>query len=831
MRFLAIVFLSVSCLFTADAIGREFKAGDEVKVKDGDGLLVVNISSEAFIDVVKIERMGSLFGGASLTRLGRGDNVRLIELPAGDYRWSRIDMQYMAYLNIRKDARFQFKVEPGVINYPGDLDIEYAGSGGRYHTNVSDRAGRAMVNLDSLYPGVRQKFPLRYQGALPDKFPEFAAAELGNQSAADALKAGSAEELKGLAADTPADLQPQVEELFARPRISLARLNPAGDMVAMVEYRDGKNHVSLVNVSTQLAIDVYRGDAEVDKVYWAGDRTLLLQLDLPNGDNNFVVHVGAPSAAAPVFTQFVIPGQGWFVDPLSRDGEHAIYAHADSNGNIHMFRVELAGKRFNPDQFRHELRLDKGLDKAFYGLADANGVLRVALVLADGDYVMKYRADAAASWQDIRRYAADEVFEPLALSADGASLVALSNADRAQTDVVRIDLPSGKVAATLFSVAGTDVQNAMVRASDRRVIGVMLYRDGNLDTVYPDEPDDALNRALRKTFSDQNLAVYDTTVDRQHALVLAYNETNRGTYYVFDAARGTAQELLSLSGPMQHVHLVRSRLVKTLASDSTPIESYLTLPAQTQAHYPLIVMPHGGPIGARDALGFDPEVQLLANRGYAVLRVNYRGSGGFGRAFEQAGLGGWGTHIEDDILAALDAAMKSAPIDPDRIALRGSSYGGYSAMMGLIRSPERFRCGVAASAVADVPLLFNSSDWSGDKGARARMIQIVGDPTKNLTDMQAISPDFQYRRLKQPLLIIHGVRDRRVSIEHALRMLMLLGHAKEAPQSLFLAREGHGVADVRSRYLVEAAVNQFLTKCLAPSASDAKIQAAHATAN
>ena len=831
MRFFSLVFVCACAFFATDAIGSQFKPGEEVKVKDGNGLLAVDINTaNAYVNVVKIERVGSLFGGTSLTGLGLGDNVRLVELPAGTYRWSRVDMNG-AYLHIRDDERFQFKVEPGVINYPGDLDIEYTGSGNRYYTTVSDRAGRAMSNLDTMYPGVRHKFPLRYQGALPDGFPEFATAELGDQSAADALKAGATGELKGPPADTPADLKPQVDELFARPQISLARMNSAGDMVAMVEFRDGKNHVSLVNASTQMAIDVYRGDAEVEKVYWAGDRTLLLELDLPNGDNNFVVHVAAPSAAAPKFDQFVIPGHGWFVDRLSHDGDHAIYAHTDSDGKIHIFRIDLAGKRFDPSQFRHELRLDKGLDKAFYGMADGSGVLRVALVLVDGDYVMEYRADAAAPWQEVRRYTADEVFEPLALSADGASLIALANADRGQTDLVRVDLPSGKFAETLFSAPGTDVQGALVRGSDRRVIGVMLYRDGNLDTVYLDDPDDALNRVLKKTFPNQNVAVYDTAVDHQRALVLTYNEVNRGTYYVFDAAHGTAQELLSLSGPMQHVHPVSSQLIKATASDATVIESYLTLPAQAQARYPLIVMPHGGPIGVRDTLGFDPEVQLLANRGYAVLRVNYRGSGGFGRSFEEAGLGGWGTHIEDDILAALDAAMKTAPIDPDRIALRGASYGGYSAMMGLIRSPERFRCGVAASAVADVPLLFNASDWSGNKGARERMMKIVGDPTKSLANMQAISPDFQYRKLKRPLLIIHGVRDKRVSVEHALRMLMLLGHAKDSPQSLFLSREGHGIADVRSRYLVEAAVDRFLAKCLAPAASNSKTQSAQATAH
>jgi dipeptidyl aminopeptidase/acylaminoacyl peptidase len=261
---------------------------------------------------------------------------------------------------------------------------------------------------------------------------------------------------------------------------------------------------------------------------------------------------------------------------------------------------------------------------------------------------------------------------------------------------------------------------------------------------------------------------------------------------------------------------VRSKVLKVASRDGTPLEAYLTLPSQSKAPLPLIVVPHGGPIGVRDSIGFDPEVQLLANRGYAVLRVNYRGSSGFGRAFEQAGFGAWGKSIEDDILAAIDATLKTAPIDADRIALRGASYGGYSTLMGLIRSPERFRCGVAMSAVADVPLLFTASDWSQDKRARERMMEMVGNPTKGLDDMEAISPDYLYRKLDRPLLLVHGAMDQRVPMEHALRLLVLLGHAKKPPQSVLLAHEGHGIADLEARYLAEAAIDRFLAGCLAP---------------
>jgi dipeptidyl aminopeptidase/acylaminoacyl peptidase len=148
------------------------------------------------------------------------------------------------------------------------------------------------------------------------------------------------------------------------------------------------------------------------------------------------------------------------------------------------------------------------------------------------------------------------------------------------------------------------------------------------------------------------------------------------------------------------------------------------------------------------------------------------------------------------------------------VALHGSSYGGYSTLMGLIRTPQRFRCGVAISAVTDIPLMFSSSDWAPYKDASERMKKIVGDPATSLNDMEAVSPDYLYRGLTQPLLIIHGDRDVRVPIEHALRLVMLLGHAKKPPQTVFLANSGHSIYDAQDRFRTEAATDRFLGVCL-----------------
>jgi dipeptidyl aminopeptidase/acylaminoacyl peptidase len=813
LSFLLVLLIVASAARAAS----EVRSGATISVSNGNGLLAVDVDAVASISGVHIDRIGSMFGGTTLTGLAGGTNIRLIELPAGDYRWSRIDLPgRLRYLHVRDDARFHFRVEPGSINYAGDLCVTLATGGSeRYAITVTNRAARMLVHLDRTWPGARRSYPLRYAGPSPDHFLQFAANELGDQLATDALKAGSAGALTEAAGADPA-LQVLVGELFAAPQVRTVHLNPNGNLVAAAEYRDGKHRISVIDAQTQTAVDVYAGTTDVRKLYFADDRTLLYELNLPGGNGNYIAHVAARPDSAPAFSQHVIPGRGWFLDPPLDDGT-ALYARVGTDGSQHIFRISLAGERFDSSQFAVERRLDRGLDKAFYGLADGSGVLRFALTSADGgDYAAMYRADAASPWREVQRYAADEEFQPVMLAADGASVVAVTNKGRAQKDLVRIALPGGAAMQTLYSIAGTDIDGVLMRNGDRRVLGVLAYRDGSLETHYLDEPDAALRAAVAQVLPGKSVAIYDTSKQRDRMLVLASDEVDRGAFYLYDAASATVRQLLSIQAPMPHVRAVRSSVVKSVAADGTPIESYLTLPPDRRPSYPLIVMPHGGPIGIRDNLRFDPEVQLLANRGYAVLRVNYRGSGGFGRAFEQAGLGAWGRSIEDDVLTAIDVVLTGAPIDRDRIGLRGASYGGYSTLMGLIRTPERFRCGVAASAVTDVPLLFTSSDWSQDERSRVRMMQVVGDPATALPEMEAVSPDYQYRRLDRPLLVVHGARDTRVPLEHALRLLLLLGHAQQPPQSLFLAHEGHSIDDPEARLQAEAAIDRFFAACLVP---------------
>jgi len=805
------------CAVAAHAGGCEPK-DRPIELKGDDGLLALEIDSTNYIRAVHIERRGSIFGTTAIG-IGGGTVVCLLKLAAGDYRWDRVDVgasfatgMQDAYVHVSDEPRFHFHVDRGAINYGGDFAFTQAGFMAS-RMDVVNRSARMLVALDTQFPGLRAKYPVRYQGATPDPWLDFASAELGDTSAQKAYEAGYATQTTEAPKDTAPELRALVDELFARPQVTRVRLNAAGDLIAMVEFRKGSNRLSIYDPQAHVAADLYAGKAAVGSIRFADDRTLLYEIGVRGAAPN-VAHIARHPDKEPTFVTYTVPDTGWFIDAAAGpNGPHATFVRAEAKG-LHLYRVALDGARIDRAQFAPALRLDKDLDRAMGGLTDAAGVLRVAMTRANDDFLLMYRADGTAPWREVRRIGPNERFDPVLLSADGESLVALSDHDRGQTDLVRVALPSGEFKETLYSLPGVDVDSVLTRDSDRSVLGVSLFRDGQYQTQYLGAPDESARKAIAHALPGKTVALYDTSADRQRMLILAFDETTAGTFYLYDAAAHTLAEIESVQAPMPHVQPVRSELIKVRANDGTPLESYLTLPAGRKPPYPLVVVPHGGPIGARDALDFEPEVQLLAARGYAVLRVNYRGSGGFGNAFEHAGFGAWGKDIEDDILAALDAAEKAAPIDAKRVALRGTSYGGYSTLMGLIRSPERFRCGVAISGVSDLPLMFSSSDWSHDARLRAEMTQIVGDPVHGLKALEDVSPDYLYRKLERPLLLVHGGADVRVTPEHALRLLVLLGKAQKPPQVMFFPGEGHGIRDKDARYAVEAASEKFLSGCL-----------------
>jgi dipeptidyl aminopeptidase/acylaminoacyl peptidase len=257
--------------------------------------------------------------------------------------------------------------------------------------------------------------------------------------------------------------------------------------------------------------------------------------------------------------------------------------------------------------------------------------------------------------------------------------------------------------------------------------------------------------------------------------------------------------------------MASTQAMEFTSRDELTLHGYLTLPQGKSKSVPLIVMPHGGPHGVRDYWGFDWEVQLLANRGYGVLQLNFRGSSGFGREFLESGYGQWGGTMQNDLTDATQALIDQGIADSKRICMFGTSYGGYAALMGAVKEPDLYRCVIGSAGVYNLPMMFKEGDISQSDSGLVYLKQALGQDQNQL---KARSPAFNANKIKADILLIHGRKDKRAPIEQVESLTKALDKAGKPYQYFEISNEAHGYYDEANRSNVYSKVLKFLQQHL-----------------
>lgn len=316
----------------------------------------------------------------------------------------------------------------------------------------------------------------------------------------------------------------------------------------------------------------------------------------------------------------------------------------------------------------------------------------------------------------------------------------------------------------------------------------------------------AAHQKLVKAFGGQYIDIVSMTDGGEELMVRVSSDTNPGEYYVFNTDTNQA-EFVWASSSWIDPRQMRPMLVDEVETDDGyRLPVLLTLP-DGESPAPLIIHPHGGPHRVADHWGFNPDVQLLANHGYAVLQVNFRGSGDFGADFESAGYGEWGGKMIDDIATATRWAMEHPQIDGARICAYGASYGAYAAYMLAVREPELLKCTAGYGGVYDLKFMFTKGDIRRNWGGRGYLERVLGTDDARLNEF---SPVNHADSIEAETLLIHGVEDNRVPIAHAKAMRRALAAEGNEPGWIQLDQSGHGAGSVENRIELYEGLLAFL---------------------
>lgn len=428
-----------------------------------------------------------------------------------------------------------------------------------------------------------------------------------------------------------------------------------------------------------------------------------------------------------------------------------------------------------------------------------------------------YRDASGGAWHKLNTNALAEAdITPLAFSGDDSKVYLRSDEGSNTACLVEHDLATDQ-RRKLMCDEQYDVESVLMSFDGSHPIGATFEADKPVTRfIDPQDPDAQLLTAIMSSFPGQAVNVESQVADGSQIVLLVHSDRNPGDYYVFDRKTKNAQYLMPLESWIDPDVQAEVRPVTFKARDGILLHGYLTLPpGKDPKNLPLVMMPHGGPFGIRDTWEWQPESQLLASRGYAVLQVNFRGSGGFGSRFYNGGVRAWGTQMIDDITDGVKWTVAQGYADTGRLCIYGASYGGYAALMSAVREPDLYKCAIGYAGVYDLKAM--KADTSP---ARAR--QFIGDMVgASDEELTAQSPIARLDKLKAALMIVHGEEDAIVPFAQAKELRSALD-ARHYPY-VWLAKSGewHGFFEEKNREELYSQLLTFLDKYIGDKAKPA----------
>jgi dipeptidyl aminopeptidase/acylaminoacyl peptidase len=455
--------------------------------------------------------------------------------------------------------------------------------------------------------------------------------------------------------------------------------------------------------------------------------------------------------------------------------------------------------------------------------ADNAGVIRTCLTSElDNTNRLLYRRAEGDKWRELASFTDGAgLISPIGFTPDNRQMYVFSGRGRDTVALFLYDPESAQLGELLFEAEGVDLDDVIYAGDGRLPVGVTYYKKG-MGVFYLDPAIATMHQSLNKAFPGLQAQVLSFSRDNSRVLAWVGSSATPGAYYLMDQRKNEVRKVTDIAPWIQREKMAATRAIAYDARDGMRINGYLTLPRDVPStKLPLIVNVHGGPHGVRDIATFDRETQLFANRGYAVLQVNYRGSGGYGREFRTAGHREWGGKMQQDLIDGVSWLVGQGTVDPDRVGIFGASYGGYAAMMALITSPEIFKCGATQAGVSNLVRMLNARYTTARSGLRSYVSKdtrlfwetVIGDRNDE-KGLEAISPLFNVDKIEAPVFIAHGADDLVVPSVEATDLERAMRKAGKPVDMLLIPREGHGFSREDSRTLFFRKLDEFYAKHL-----------------
>lgn len=609
-----------------------------------------------------------------------------------------------------------------------------------------------------------------------------------------------------------------IEDYFRKPKQSAFQFSPNGKYFSYRERNEqGKQPVFVKNTETEEVTKILDEGEELIRGYaWANDNRILYVQD-QGGDENY--HLFAVD----------LDGQ----NQINLTPFEGVKSHFTNMLKDHPDHVIIEMNKENPQIFEpYKLNIQTGEMEKLYEntdptnpiaqfIFDKDGNLRGYVQQQNGtEYVQFYRQSEDAPFEEGIRSTWKDRFSVIDFdytSENPHEAFVISNLEHDTAEIVRYDLAKQKTLSKVFSHPTFDVAGLSTSRKRGYEIDLYAYYGEKREVIPVSETYKKLHDKFTAQFGNKEFRITNKTDEEDKYLIYVGSDKLYGIYYVYDVAQDSFKEIMNLMPQLQEKDMAEMRSLKFQSRDGLTLYAYLTIPQEASETHkvPLIINPHGGPYGPRDLWGFNPETQLFASRGYATLQINYRGSGGYGKAFMLAGSKQIGRKMLDDLEDGVAYAKDLGFIDPEKIAIYGGSYGGLATLGSLVKTPDLYTCGVDYVGVSNLFTFFKSIPpyWQPYLAQIYEQWYDERDPEEKKI-MEEVSPALNVDKITKPIFVVQGANDPRVKIEESDQIVENLRARGYDVPYMVKYNEGHGFGHEESRIELYKAMVGFFAKHL-----------------
>ena len=607
-----------------------------------------------------------------------------------------------------------------------------------------------------------------------------------------------------------AQTQIPLENFFKNPEKIDYQVSPDGTYFSFMAPYENRLNLFVQKIGSDTTIRITsETERDITASMWAGNNRILFIKDT-GGDENYQLYgVNIDGSDLKSYTNF--PNvRTTIIDPLRKIDSLVIIGMNKRNPQV-----------FDPYRLNlntGELTLLAENPGNIQGwMTDHDGKLRVANAIVDGvNNQILYRETEDQPFQPVLTTNFKETVSFAVFTPDNKMVYALTNIGRDKTALVLMDPKTCEEKEVLYMNDKYDISDLNYSEKKNRLTVVACEGHKDMIRHYFDKDEEEIRKKLEAQLPGYNVGVTSMSKDENIRMIYAGNDRTYGTYYLYNVKENKLTKVADIAPWIKEEEMCAMNPITYTSRDGLTIEGYLTLPKgytmENAKNLPVVVNPHGGP-WIRDSWGYNPEVQFLASRGYAVLQMNFRASTGYGRKFTELGYKQWGQTMQNDITDGVKWLIKEGIADPKRVAIYGASYGGYATLAGVTFTPDLYACAVDYVGVSNLLSFMNTIPpyW---KPLLDMMHEMIGDPETDKEMMEKYSPVFHVDQIKAPLFIAQGANDPRVNKAESDQMVEALKKRGVEVEYMVKENEGHGFYNEENKFDFYRAMEKFLDKYL-----------------